>query len=237
MNKISFIIPVFNEVKTVRKAIQDVIDLSIDNKELIIIDNGSDDGSVEEINVFKNSKNVKIFLKKKNTGYGSSIKKAIELSSGKYAYIQYADLEYDLNSFLEMYEKSEVNEYDVVFGSRFNEKLKINFKLFETIKKKPSYLATFICTFLINFFYKRNFKDIIGGKFYNLNKLKQIKINSNGQGFDFELVSKLCKMNYKIGEIFVSYKPRSNSKEKKIKFYHMFVALYQIFKVKFFETI
>ena len=56
MNKISFIIPVFNEVKTVRKAIQDVIDLSIDNKELIIIDNGSDDGSVEEINVFKNLK-------------------------------------------------------------------------------------------------------------------------------------------------------------------------------------
>ena len=54
MNKISFIIPVFNEVKTVRKAIQEVLDLSIDNKEIIIIDNGSNDGSVEEINYYKN---------------------------------------------------------------------------------------------------------------------------------------------------------------------------------------
>ena len=63
----------------------------------------------------------------------------------------------------------------------------------------------------------------------------QIKINSNGQGFDFELVSKLCKLNFNIGEIFVKYEPRKNSNEKKIKFYHMFVALYQIFKVKFFN--
>ena len=235
MNKISFIIPVFNEVKTVRKAIQEVLDLSIDNKELIIIDNGSNDGSVEEINYFQNFKNVKIFLKKNNTGYGSSIKKAIELSSGKYAYIQYADLEYDINSCFEMYEKSEINKFDVVFGSRFNQSLKINFNIFTTIKQKPSYLATFICTYLINFFYKKSFKDIIGGKFYNLKKLRQIKINSNGQGFDFELVSKLCKLNFNIGEIFVKYEPRKNSNEKKIKFYHMFVALYQIFKVKFFN--
>ena len=114
-----------------------------------------------------------------------------------------------------MYEKSEINQYDVVFGSRFSQSLKINLNLFTIIKQKPSYLATFICTFLINFFYKKNFKDIIGGKFYNLERLRQIKINSNGQGFDFELVSKLCKLKFSIGEIFVNYKPRKNSNEKK----------------------
>lgn len=235
MNKISFIIPVYNEVKTVKRAIQDVLDINIEDKEIIIIDNGSNDGSVEIINSFKKYKNIIIFLKEKNSGYGSSIKKGFQLSTGKYAYIQYADLEYDLNSCYEMYEKSEINKFDAVFGSRFSENLKIDLKLFSTIKKKPSYIATFICTFLINSFYKKNFIDIIGGKFYRLEKVRNIKIISDGQGFDFELVSKLCKMDFQIGEIFVDYEPRKNSNEKKIKFYHMFIALYQILKVKLFN--
>lgn len=232
MDKISFIIPVYNEVKTVKRAILDILDLNIENKEIIIIDNGSMDGSVDIIKSFQNHKNIVIFLKDTNTGYGSSIKKAFEMSTGKYAYIQYADLEYDQNSCFEMYEEAEKNNFDVIFGSRFKHNIKMNLKVLPIIKAKPSYLATFICTFLINVFYKKSFKDIIGGKFYNLEKIRKIKIKSDGQGFDFELVSKLCKFNFKIGEVFVNYVPRKNSREKKIKFYHMFVALYQIFKVK-----
>ena len=145
------------------------------------------------IKSYENNKDIFIFLKKSNTGYGSSIKKAFEMSSGKYAYIQYADLEYDQKSCYEMYDEAEKN-LDVIFGSRFNNNIKINLKMISILKAKPSYLATFICTFLINFFYKKDFKDIIGGKFYNLNSIRKININSNGQGFDFELVSKLCKI-------------------------------------------
>jgi hypothetical protein len=54
-------------------------------------------------------------------------------------------------------------------------------------------------------------------------------------GFDFEFISRICKNNYKIGELYIKYKPREISKDKKIKFYHMFIAFYEIFKVKFFE--
>ncbi len=231
----SFIIPVYNEVKTVKRAIQDILDLEIKNKEIIIIDNGSTDGSVDIIKSYESYEDIFIFLKKSNTGYGSSIKKAFEMSSGKYAYIQYADLEYDQKSCFEMYDEAEKKNLDVIFGSRFKHNIKINLEMLSIIKAKPSYLATFVCTFLINFFYKKDFKDIIGGKFYNLNSIRKININSNGQGFDFELVSKLCKFKFKIGEVFVNYIPRKNSSEKKIKFYHMFVALYQIFRVKLFN--
>jgi hypothetical protein len=101
--------------------------------------------------------------------------------------------------------------------------------------KKPSYLATIICTFLINKFYGKNFTDIIGAKLYRVNTIKKIPINSYQQGFDFEFISRICKKKYKIGEVSIKYKPRINSSEKKIKFYHMFIALYCIFKVKFFE--
>jgi len=232
---VSFIIPVYNEVKTVKRAIQDILDLEIKNKEIIIIDNGSTDGSVDIIKSYESYEDIFIFLKKSNTGYGSSIKKAFEMSSGKYAYIQYADLEYDQKSCFEMYDEAEKKNLDVIFGSRFKHNIKINLEMMSIIKTKPSYLATFVCTFLINFFYKKDFKDIIGGKFYNLNSIRKININSNGQGFDFELVSKLCKFKFKIGEVFVNYIPRKNSSEKKIKFYHMFVALYQIFRVKLFN--
>jgi len=235
IHKVSFIIPVYNEVKTVKRAIQDILDLEIKNKEIIIIDNGSTDGSVDIIKSYESYEDIFIFLKKSNTGYGSSIKKAFEMSSGKYAYIQYADLEYDQKSCFEMYDEAEKKNLDVIFGSRFKHNIKINLEMVSIIKAKPSYLATFVCTFLINFFYKKDFKDIIGGKFYNLNSIRKININSNGQGFDFELVSKLCKFKFKIGEVFVNYIPRKNSSEKKIKFYHMFVALYQIFRVKLFN--
>jgi hypothetical protein len=121
---------------------------------------------------------------------------------------------------------------DVVLGSRLKKKKKNIIKL---LLEKPSYLATIICTYLINKFYNRKFTDIIGAKLYKIKSIKKIPINSYHMGFDFEFISRICKNNYKIGELYIKYKPREISKDKKIKFYHMFIAFYEIFKVKFFE--
>ena len=124
------------------------------------------------------------------------------------------------------------NNVDFVFGERY-EKLSYLESL-KIIFKRPAFLGTFITTNLINFFYKKNFNDIIGSKLYNSNQIKKINVSSDGQGYDFELVSKISKNNFTVESVFIPYMPRSNSKENKIKVYHMFVALYQIFKVKFF---
>lgn len=226
---LSFIIPVFNEEKTLKKSIDDVVSLSI-KKEIIIVDNGSVDGSVDIINQYKDIEYIKILLKPKNLGYGDSIQKGFDLATGDYIFIQYADLEYDHHTSILMYNLAIQNSYDVIFGSR----LKYKKKLIQLIIKKPSYLATIICTALINYFYKKEFTDIIGTKLYNRNSIKNILPKTKGQGFDFELVSLICKKKLNIEETFVDYIPRQNSKEKKIKFYHMFNALYEIFKIKFF---
>ena len=98
-------------------------------------------------------------------------------------------------------------------------------------------MGTLVTTKLINIFYKKNFNDIIGAKLYKTNKIREININSNGQGFDFELISKICKKKYHIETIMIPYKPRAHSSEKKIKFYHMFNALYEILKVKLFYKV
>lgn len=242
MNKISFIIPVCNEYRTIEKAINEVLLLKKIKKQIIIVDNASTDGTRKIIKKFYNKKNVQIIFNKINKGYGNSIIKSLKLVNGKFIYIQYADLEYDIRVINKMLEITNKFNLDAVFGSRL-----LNIKnyliLFSKLQKKPSYLATIICTFLINIFYKRKFTDIIGAKFYRTSSIKKIKLKSLGQNFDFELVSKMIKKNYKIRETLVKYNQRkipiavsiNRIKEKKIKFYHLFFAIFIIIKIKFFE--
>jgi hypothetical protein len=124
------------------------------------------------------------------------------------------------------------NNLDVVLGSRLKNNKKSKIAL---VFEKPAYLATLICTFLINIFYNCKFTDIIGGKLYKTESIKKIKTNSYYEGFDFEFISRICKKKLRIGEVSIKYCPRENSNEKKIKFYHMINALYEIFKVKYSE--
>ncbi len=229
---LSYIIPVFNEQKTLDKSIQDIIKLPVE-KEIIIIDNASTDGSVDIIKKYQYEDNIHIICKPKNLGYGDSIQKGFDLAKAKYIFIQYADLEYDHLSSLSMLNVATTGNLDVIFGSRLkNEK-----KILKILSKKPSYLATIICTFLINIFYKKKFTDIVGTKLYKKDSIINILPKTKGMGFDFELASLICKNNLKIEETYVDYVPRENSKEKKIKFYHMFNALYAIFKIKYFHKI
>jgi glycosyltransferase involved in cell wall biosynthesis len=232
MKKITYLIPVYNEIRTVRRAIEDIINLKYSNKEIIIIDNGSTDGSQKIINKFKNNKIIKVILRKKNLGYGKTIEEGIKKASGDYIFIQYADLEYDYKISTKMIQLAEKSQLDIIIGSRLKKNLEKN--IIKIIIKKPAYLATIICTFLINKFYNKNFTDIIGGKFYRTSSVRKIPINSYQAGFDFEFFSRICKKKLKIREIFIKYKPREYSAEKKIKFYHMINALYEIFKVKLF---
>jgi glycosyltransferase involved in cell wall biosynthesis len=235
MIKITYIITVYNEAKTIQKTIQNILDLKYSNKEIIIIDNGSKDGSQKIakkiLNAVKNIRIKKIF-RKYNQGFGKSITEGIKNAKGDYIYIQYSDLEYDHERSIYMMKFAHKRNLDVVLGSR----LKNNHdSIFKIIADKPAYLATLICTFLINIFYGHNFTDIIGAKLYKKKSIKNIKTNSYHMGFDFEFISRICKEKLKIEEVGIKYTPRKNSSEKKIKFYHMFVALYEIFKVKIFK--
>ena len=234
MKSIGYLITVYNEIKTVRQSINDVINIDYPNKEILIIDNASTDGSRQVIESFKNN-NLKMILRSKNEGFGRTIQEGISSLDTDYIFIQYSDLEYDHLQSLNMMNYAIENKLDVVLGSRlitedFKKKSKIKILI-----KKPSYLATIICTFLTNKFYNHNFTDIIGGKLYKTEAVKKIPISSFYMGFDFQFISRIFKRGLKVGEIPIKYKPRENSSEKKIKYYHMANALYQIIKVKFFE--
>jgi len=229
---ITFLIPIYNEVKTVRKAIEETIKLEVPFKEIIIIDNNSSDGSKNIINEYKNIKNIHIIYQKKNLGFGNSIQDGFLKSSHEFIYIQYGDLEYDIHTSIEMLKIIKDKNLDVIFASRLKN-INTNKDVIKELFNKPSYLATLFCTFLVNRFYGKKFTDIIGTKLYRKKAIQPIIPKTSGQGFDFELVSLICKKNLSVEEVNIHYTPRENSSEKKIKFYHMFNAIYAILKIKF----
>ena len=231
---ITYLIPVFNEVKTVKKAIVETINLNVPDKEIIVIDNGSTDGTVEILKEFQDYENIKLILQEKNLGFGNSIREGFNKSSKEFIYLQFGDLEYDINTSLEMLKITRDQKIDAMFGSRLKNINNLT-ELCKTVFNNPAYLATLICTFLINFFYDKSFTDIIGAKLYRKETVKYVLPKTSGQGFDFELVSLLCKRNLQVKEIFIKYKPRENFSDKKIKFYHMFNAIFGILKIKFFH--
>ena len=89
MSKITYLVTVFNEVKTIKESIERIIDIKYKKKEIIIIDNGSTDGSQ---NIIKKYLKVKKIIRKKNMGYGKTVEEGIKNSTGEYIYIHNSDL-------------------------------------------------------------------------------------------------------------------------------------------------
>ena len=230
--ELSIVVLVYNEVKTVKKAIDDVRSLQIE-KEIIVIDNFSTDGTTKVLESL-NYDDIRIIFQSKNFGVGKSYETGFTMAKGKYIFIQHADLEYDYKVCIEMLELAERKKLDAVFGSRFKNYL-IKGSEWRLFKSRPANLASIITTYLINKWYGYNFTDVIGAEFYKTSAIKGIPINSYHTGFKFEHVSRMCKQRLKIEEINVGYFPRENPREKKIKFYHMINALLAMMKVKLFN--
>ena len=227
--KLSVIITCFNEKDTILRAIHEAQSLKID-KEIIIIDNCSTDGSREILKTIDDG-SVKIVFQPKNYGFGESVKKGVSLAKGEFMYVHYSDLEYNIECVYRMLEIAEKESVDVVFGSRFYGKN--IYERLQLTRKRLFYLGTLITTFLINLFYGRKFTDIIGTRFYRATSFRKLSVKSSNIAFDFEAVSRLCKAGHRILEVPVSYKPRSSREGKKVKATDIVPALMAIFKVKF----
>jgi glycosyltransferase involved in cell wall biosynthesis len=230
--KVTIIVTVYNEIKTIIQAIDDVRTLNVE-KEIIVIDNCSTDGTRELLRSIEDD-SFKVVFQDKNYGFGKSIETGISLAKGEYIFVQFSDLEYDHTKCIDMIRLAENNNYDAVFGSRIKDILKTRSR-WSLIKERPACLASVISTYLVNRWYGYNFTDIIGAKLYRTSSVKKIQIDTYGMGFEFEHVSKMCRRRFRIGEVNIDYWPRTNSKEKKIKPYHMLNAVWAMFKVKFLE--
>ncbi len=228
--KLTILIFCFNEKATIASAIEQAKQINID-KEIIVIDNCSFDGTKEILEDYKKDNALKIIIHNKNLGAGYSVREGFSLAQGEYFYAPGADLEYKMDDVYKMIEKVEDDKLDGVFGSRLLDKQDIS--RFKLIKERPFWLGTIIATFLINLFYGRKFTDVIATKLMKTDILKNIGCEANNPAFEFEFVSRVCKKGYKIGEVPVWYKARTRKEGKTIKAADMIPAILAILRIKF----
>jgi glycosyltransferase involved in cell wall biosynthesis len=229
--KLTILIGCFNEKPTILKAIEQAKAINID-KEIIVVDNCSTDGTKEILETLKDDQALKIVFHAKNMGAGYSACEGIHLARGDYFYGPGADLEYKMEDVYRMMDKMESENLDAVFGSRLLDRRDIS--RYRLIKERPYWLGTIIGTFLINLFYHRRLTDIIATKLIKTGILKELGCKADNQAFEFELVSKLCKRRCKIGEVPIWYKPRTHKEGKTIRAFDMVPAILTILKVKIF---
>jgi len=224
--KISIIIPCFNEVDTIEKIVEKVKSQNQYEKEIIIIDDFSTDGTREVIKRRLNEKIDKLLLNSKNFGKGYSVRQGIEISTGDIILIQDADLEYDPSDYSKLIEPIKSGYADVVYGSRFlggGKYVRIHFFW--------HYLANKILTLLCNIIANLNLTDMeTGYKLFRYEKIKNIVIKEKSFGFEPEITIKLAKKNSKFFEVPISYNGRSYKEGKKIGLKDAFIAVYCIFK-------
>jgi glycosyltransferase involved in cell wall biosynthesis len=224
---VSIIIPCFNEKKYIGEIVKKVLNQNNINKEIIIVDDGSTDGTTEILKNNIETKVKKIIYLEKNFGKGNAIKEAIKFVNGEIILIQDADLEYNPKDYNKMIEPFISNNADVVYGSRFisdDSRRVIYFA--NTIANK-------ILTFILNCFLNLNFTDVeTGYKAFKTELIKKIYLNEKGFGFEIEITMKLSKIKPIFYEVGVSYSGRSISEGKKIRMKHFFEAIYCIIKYK-----
>lgn len=233
---LSIIIPVYNERNTINKIINKINKINYIKKKIIIVDDGSTDGTREIIkkNFLKNKRKFKVIFHKTNLGKGGAIKTAKKYIMGKYVIIQDADLEYDPRDYKKIIKELESKKFKVVYGSRV-----LNKNRYFTNKKSPAYrvFANHMLTIFSNLINNQKLTDAhTCYKAFDINVFRKIKLNENGFNFCPEITTKISNLNMKIKEVQINYYPRSYSDGKKISVIDGFEAIWTIIKYKIFKN-
>ena len=227
---ISIIIPCYNEKNTILKILKKVKNQKI-NKQIIVIDDSSTDGTTNILKKNFKKKGFKLISHKKNLGKGAAIKSAKKFIKGNIVIIQDADLEYDPKDYRKLILPIIKKKTKVVYGSRVLNKKKYSNRNFSS---KFRVFANYILTLISNFINSQKLTDAhTCYKVFDAKLFKKIKLQENDFSFCPEITTKVSNLKEKILEVPIKYKGRSYEKGKKIQFKDGFLALKTLFKHKY----
>ena len=232
VNKVTIVIPVYNEKNTLLEIIKKVQQVELDKikKEIILVDDYSTDGTREIYKGISN-KDIVIILKDKNEGKGAALRTGFKKASGNIIIIQDADLEYDPNEYPILLEPILTDKADVVYGSRF-------------LGARPHrvlyfwhYAANKILTLLSNIFSNINITDMeTCYKVFRKEVLNHFELKQDRFGFEPEFTAKISKIKgIRIYEVGISYFGRTYEEGKKIGLKDAIKAVYCIVRYNFFS--
>ncbi|MBI2101426.1 glycosyltransferase family 2 protein [Candidatus Woesearchaeota archaeon] len=230
MPKLSVIVPVYNEERTIARVIEEAKNTEIKGmaKEIIAVDDFSTDNTREMLRRAK-GKHVKILFHKKNMGKGAAVKTGISNSTGDIILIQDADLEYSPKEYGRLLEPIINGNADVVYGSRINAIRKNLKKMY-----KLHYIGNVLLTLLTNLLYNANITDMeTGYKVFRKEAVNGINLRARRFDFEPEITAKLLKKGYKIHEVPINFFGRKFSEGKKITWIDGLKAIYYLFKYRF----
>lgn len=222
---LSIVIPCYNEENNIENIIQKVLDSPIENKEIIVVDDCSKDGTRKILEEKIRPLVSQIVYHEQNGGKGAALRTGFKSATGDVVIIQDADLEYDPMEYPLVAGPIFEGEADVVYGSRF------------LGQKRKGYLANRLAnwglTKFSNLFTHQKITDMeTCYKCFRREIIQSVDIEENRFGFEPEITAKISGMNIKIKEVPISYYPRTNEEGKKIGFKDGLRALYVIWKYR-----
>ena len=226
--KLSVIIPVYNEVESIQVILERVQAQNL-AEEIIVVDDGSKDGTRDLLGTLDGKNGVRIILHEHNKGKGAAVRTGMAAATGDVLLIQDADLEYDPRDYPLLIEPIQEGLADVVYGSRFlggRHRVAMFWHM----------VANRLLTFMTNILYNTILTDMeTGYKVFRREILDGMVLHANSFDFEPEFTAKILKRNFRIFEVPITFNPRDYTQGKKIKLHDAFEAVWTLVKYRFTE--
>jgi dolichol-phosphate mannosyltransferase len=220
--RVSVIVPVYNEVMHLEELLQAVLASPV-KKEVIVVDDGSTDGTREKLRSLPPHDDVTIVFHEKNCGKGASIRTALSYARGEYVLIQDSDLEYDPADYPALLRPLQEGTANVVYGVRPD----------RPERGLRFFLGAKFLTYLTNFLYRTRIHDeATCYKVFRRSVINEVRLECRRFEFCPEVTSKLCRMRERIEEVPISYNPRSAEEGKKIRHSDGWLAIWTLIRYR-----